>query len=201
MDVMSFLKNESTQSDFHDADTRWNALFPSQALISAGTTFLGSFRTGQYQGPNTTMVFANGTEYSQMNLAVVFGNFTGVDSGQAFFKQFCTGPKPVTEVEQPAPTTTVASRASSTPTATPTPSQVGYPKAVILNPNLSVGGYYINDTGYDVRLITTKSTSHANKFRMLPFSASLHTSLLMFKASKMSCETSSAWQRLRARQR
>ena len=201
MDVMSFLKNESTQSDFHDADTRWNALFPSQALISAGTTFLGSFRTGQYQGPNTTMVFANGTEYSQMNLAVVFGNFTGVDSGQAFFKQFCTGPKPVTEVEQPAPTTTVASRASSTPTATPTPSQVGYPKAVILNPNLSVGGYYINDTGYDVRLITTKSTSHANKFRMLPFSASLHTSLLMFKASKMSCETSSAWQRLRARQK
>lgn len=152
IDVKSYLQNASAQSDFHDADTRWNALFPSQPLISAGTVFLGSFRTGQYQGPNTTMEFANGTEYSQMNLAVVFGNFTGVNSGQAFFKQFCTGPKPVTGIEQPAPTTTAASRTSTRPTATPTPSQIGYPKAVILNPNLSVGGYYINGTGYDVRL-------------------------------------------------
>lgn len=159
MDVKSYLQNASIQSDFHDADTRWNALFPSQALISAGTTFLGSFRTGQYQGPNTTMEFANGTEYSQMNLAVVFGNFTGVNSGQVFFKQFCTGPKPVTEIQQPPPTTTVASRTSSTPTATPTPSQIGYPKAIILNPNLSVGGYYINGTGYDVRLYPPAITS------------------------------------------
>ncbi|KAF2630108.1 hypothetical protein BU25DRAFT_336304 [Macroventuria anomochaeta] len=148
MSAMDYLQNASAQSDFHDADTRWNALFPSQALIASGTVFLGSFRTGQYQGPNTTMEFANGTTYNQMNVAVVFGNFTGVNSGQTFFKQFCTGPKPVTQIEQPA-TTTVASRTSSTPTPTPTPSQIGYPKAVILNPNLAIGGYYINDTGYD----------------------------------------------------
>lgn len=150
MSVMSYLQNASTQSDFHDADTRWNALFPSQALIASGTVFLGSFRTGQYQGPNTTMEFANGTTFNQMNVAVVFGNFTGVNSGQAFFKRFCTGPEPVTVAEQPAPTPT-ASKISSTPTATPTPSMIGYPKAVILNPNLAIGGYYINDTGYDVR--------------------------------------------------
>ncbi|KAJ4412745.1 hypothetical protein N0V91_000507 [Didymella pomorum] len=148
MDVKTFLEDASMQSDFHDADTRWNALFPSQALIASGTVFLGSFRTGQYQGPNTTMEFANGTTYNQMNVAVVFGNFTGINSGQAFFKQFCTGPKPVTEIEQPT-TSAPASRTSAKPTATPTPSQIGYPKAVILNPNLSVGGYYINDTGYD----------------------------------------------------
>ncbi|KAJ8110887.1 hypothetical protein OPT61_g6385 [Boeremia exigua] len=148
MDAMTYLKDQSLQSDFHDADTRWNALFPSQALIASGTVFLGSFRTGQYQGPNTTMEFANGTTYNQMNLAVVFGNFTGVNSGQTFFQQFCTGPKPVTQIEQP-PTPPAASPTISTPTATPTPSQIGYPKAVILNPNLAVGGYFINDTGYD----------------------------------------------------
>ena len=148
MDAMTYLANASAQSDFHDADTRWNALFPSQALIASGTVFLGSFRTGQYQGPNTTMTFANGTTYNQMNVAVVFGNFTGVNSGQTFFKQFCTGPKPVTEIEAPA-TATTASRTSSTPTATPMPSQIGYPKAQIINPNLAIAGYYINDTGYD----------------------------------------------------
>ncbi|KAL1595533.1 hypothetical protein SLS59_008170 [Nothophoma quercina] len=148
MDAMTYLANASAQSDFHDADTRWNALFPSQALIASGTVFLGSFRTGQYQGPNTTMTFANGTTYNQMNVAVVFGNFTGVNSGQTFFKQFCTGPKPATEIEAP-PTATTASRTSSTPTATPMPSQIGYPKAQIINPNLAIAGYYINDTGYD----------------------------------------------------
>lgn len=147
MDAMMYLQDASLQSDFHDADTRWNALFPSQALIASGTVFLGSFRTGQYQGPNTTMEFANGTTFNQMNVAVVFGNFTGVNSGQTFFQQFCTGPKPVAEIEQPS--TPPPSMTSNTPTATPTPSQIGYPQAVILNPNLAVGGYYINDTGYD----------------------------------------------------
>lgn len=160
MDVKTFLDEASTQSDFHDADTRWNALFPSQALIASGTAFLGSFRTGQYQGPNTTMEFANGTTYNQMNVAVVFGNFTGVNSGQMFFEQFCTGPKPAaaTEVEQPM-TSVPPSQTSATPTSTPTPSQTGYPDAVILNPNLSVGGYYINDTGYDVQTTLTAACS------------------------------------------
>ncbi|KZM22602.1 uncharacterized protein EKO05_0009561 [Ascochyta rabiei] len=148
MSAMTYLQNVSAQSDFHDADTRWNALFPSQALIASGTVFLGSFRTGQYQGPNTTMEFANGTTYNQMNVAVVFGNFTDVNSGQTFFKQFCTGPKPDPVIEQPT-TFAAASKTNSTPTAAPTPSMIGYPKAVILNPNLAIGGYYINDTGYD----------------------------------------------------
>ncbi|KAH6637724.1 hypothetical protein C7974DRAFT_355539 [Boeremia exigua] len=147
VDAMTYLGEASAQSDFHDADTRWNALFPSQALIASGTVFLGSFRTGQYQGPNTTMEFANGTTFNQMNVAVVFGNFTGVNSGQTFFQQFCTGPKPVSQITQPAPTP--SGNRTTTPTATPTPSQIGYPKAEILNPNLSIGGYYINGTGYD----------------------------------------------------
>lgn len=156
--AMTYLQNASAQSDFHDADTRWNALFPSQALIASGTVFLGSFRTGQYQGPNTTMEFANGTIFNQMNIAVVFGNFTGVNSGQTFFKQFCTGPKPVLQVDQPA-TSPTASMTRTTPTPTPTPSMIGYPKAVILNPNFAIGGYYLNDTGYSVRRIPVLSHS------------------------------------------
>jgi hypothetical protein len=91
-----FLANSSAEGDFHDADTRWNAMFPSQALIASGTTFLGAFRTGMYTGqPNTTMQFANGTTLSMPNLAVVFGNFTGVNNGRTFFQKFCSGPQPV----------------------------------------------------------------------------------------------------------
>lgn len=86
--VEEYLKTVAPQADFHDADTRWNALFPSQSLIASGVTYLGSFRTGRYQGPNTTISFANGTTQSSMNLAVVFGNFSGVDSGSSFFEKF-----------------------------------------------------------------------------------------------------------------
>ena len=139
--VEAFLQSVAPQADFHDADTRWNALFPSQALIASGVTFLGSFRTGTYQGPNTTMAFANGTAKTAMNVAVVFADFTGVDNGQKFFDKFCTGP--------PATTTSTAT-STATSTSTAAPSHTGYPKPVVIHPNLSLGGYYLNGTGYTV---------------------------------------------------
>ncbi|KAF2797233.1 hypothetical protein K505DRAFT_269916 [Melanomma pulvis-pyrius CBS 109.77] len=139
--VEEYLDTVAPQADFHDADTRWNALFPSQSLIASGVTFLGSFRTGKYVGPNTTMSFANGTTRSSMNLAVVFANFTGVDSGPAFFSKFCTGPQPTT--------TAAAAASTASSTATAQPSHTGYPKAILLHPNLSVGGYYLNGSGYE----------------------------------------------------
>jgi hypothetical protein len=138
-----YLANASALGDFHDADTRWNAMFPSQALIASGTTFLGAFRTGMYTGPNTTMQFANGTEYSMPNLAVVFGNFTNINNGQDFFKKFCSGPQPTVQTAaQPTNSTAAA--------AAPAPSHIGYPKAEMLNPNLAVGGYYLSGAGYEV---------------------------------------------------
>ncbi|KAI4665035.1 uncharacterized protein J4E79_003334 [Alternaria viburni] len=149
MGAQDYLANVSASSDFHDADTRWNALFPSQALLASGTTFLGSFRSGQYQGPNTTLEFANGTTWSQMNVAVVVGNFTGVDSGKAFFQKFCTGPKRAAPAPAPAPSPTSNSTRTAPPVATPTPSHIGYPKAELINRNLAVGGYYLNGSGYE----------------------------------------------------
>jgi hypothetical protein len=183
--VEEYLQKVAVQADFHDADTRWNALFPSQTLIASGTTFLGSFRTGMYQGPNTTFSFANGTTKSQMNLAVVFANFNGVDSGPAFFRKFCSGPQPTpspTASSVPSPTTNVTS------TRIATPSHIGYPNAVLLNPNLAVGGYHINDTGYDVSY-TRRTVAIVNDRRMLQFSVFPLTSRLTSNASKTLCVT------------
>ncbi|KAL1602739.1 hypothetical protein SLS60_006160 [Paraconiothyrium brasiliense] len=143
--VEEYLQTVAIQADFHDADTRWNALFPSQALIASGVNFLGSFRTGIYQGPNTTMAFANGTAKSTMNVAVVLGNFTGVIDGSTFFHKFCSGPAVTTA----ASSTAFNATNTTVPTQNPIPSHVGYPKAVLIHPNLSLGGYWINDTGYD----------------------------------------------------
>ncbi|ORY09755.1 hypothetical protein BCR34DRAFT_365903 [Clohesyomyces aquaticus] len=141
----SFLQTVAPQADFHDADSRWNALFPSQPLLATGSGFLGSFRTGRYMGANTTMAFENGTTLSVVNMAVVFANFTAVDSGRAFFSKFCTGPQPTTTTA--ASTATVTSSATSTSVVMP--SHTGYPKAVLLHPNLSLGGYWLNNSGYE----------------------------------------------------
>ncbi|KAF1920546.1 hypothetical protein BDU57DRAFT_18030 [Ampelomyces quisqualis] len=141
-----YLANASNQGDFHDADTRWNAMFPSQALIASGTTFLGAFRTGMYTGqPNTTLQFANGTTFTMPNIAVAFGNFTNVNSGQTFFQRFCSGPAPPA-TEAAAPPSTPAGNVTR---AKPAPSHVGYPKAEMISKDLAVGGYYINGSGYE----------------------------------------------------
>ncbi|KAF2122064.1 hypothetical protein BDV96DRAFT_136935 [Lophiotrema nucula] len=148
--VEEYLQTVAPQADFHDADVRWNALFPSQALIASGVTFLGSFRTGKYQGTNTTMAFTNGTAVTAMNVAVVFADFKGVDSGPAFFKKFCSGPPPTTS--------TTSTTSSATSSSTAAPSHTGYPKAVLLHPNLSLGGYWMNASGYeDVAILSIPS--------------------------------------------
>lgn len=183
--VTEYLQKVAVQAAFHDADTRWNALFPSQPLIASGVTFLGSFRTGRYQGPNTTMAFGNGTTRSMMNVAVVVGNFTGVDSGPAFFTKFCSG---FSSISPTAPPTNTS--ASTRPA---TPSHVGYPKAVVLHPNLSLGGYYINDTGYDV-CSDIDLADRTNSTRTLRYSAFLLMTRPTFSFSKISCEISSACQ-------
>ena len=190
MDTQESLKNASADSDFHDADTRWNALFPSQALLASGTTFLGSFRTGGYQGPNTTLEFANGTTWSQMNVAVVLGNFTGVNSGKAFFQRFCTGPKSIPAAAAPAPAPSTSTKPSK-PAPAPQPSHIGYPKAEIINKDLAVGGYFLNGSGYKV--CTALSMMYLSDLcRMSLCSASPHTYLQTRKVSKTPCETSSA---------
>ncbi|XP_014555003.1 hypothetical protein COCVIDRAFT_103559 [Bipolaris victoriae FI3] len=156
MDTKEYLTNVSSTSDFHDADTRWNALFPSQALLASGTTFLGSFRTGRYQGPNTTFEFANGTVWSQMNVAVVIKNFTGVDSGSAFFQKFCSGPQPPSAAPAPAPPSN--NTTPSTPANAPKPSHIGYPKAELINSDLAVGGYFLDGSAYqDVAVLSIPS--------------------------------------------
>jgi hypothetical protein len=153
--VEDYLQSVAVQAGFHDADSRWNALFPNQAITASGVTFLGSFRAGQYQGPNTTLEFANGTITTAMNVAAVFGNFTGVDSGQAFFNKFCQG------LAEPVSTPTPA--AQSKDATDPAPSHVGYPSAVLVHPNLSLGGYHLSDPGYEASLkwylVTNKTNS------------------------------------------
>ena len=145
----SYVSNQALQADFHDADTRFNAMFPNQALISTGQNALGNFRTGQYDGPSTSYVFSNGSTLDSPNIAVVVQSFHGVDSGESFFSTFCQGPT------SSAAATTTPSAASSTAAASstgeqaPAPSATGYPEPVVIHSGLAIGGYFINETGFE----------------------------------------------------
>ncbi|KAF2277555.1 uncharacterized protein EI97DRAFT_297377 [Westerdykella ornata] len=147
--VGEYLFDVARQAGFHDADARWNALFPNQAITSTGVSFLGSFRAGLYQGSNTTLAFANGTESTTMNVAAVFGNFTGIENGRNFAERFCQG-LPVTPGISPTAT-------SSAGDNSPAPSPIGYPNPVLVHPNISLSGYFMDADYGDIAVLCIPS--------------------------------------------
>jgi hypothetical protein len=88
-----YLQEVASQVDYHDADARWNALFPNQAKIAYGEDYFGLFRYGRYPGPNTIVSFENGATMTVRNVASVLVHMNGVDNGAIFFERFCTGPR------------------------------------------------------------------------------------------------------------
>ena len=85
-DVNAFLQKEADRLTYHDPDTRWNALFyrlPAQTF--------GSFASPQwYPGPTTTVVFANGTEQTYKNRAILRNenSWSDVLDGNSFYSTF-----------------------------------------------------------------------------------------------------------------
>lgn len=137
--VESFLAKESITQNGQDPDANYNTLLVNQAIAShdfngAGGSFVG-YPT--YDGSLTTITFENGTTYTLANLASTSANFSGVNTGQDFFQRFCNGPTTAFDAA-PDPTTIPAEPSS-------VPSPTGYPSPVSVNPDLSVGGYFMDD--------------------------------------------------------
>jgi hypothetical protein len=143
--VESYLAKVAAQVSLHDADARYNALFPNQATISEGANNVGIFRVGQYDGSNTTFGFANGTFRTEQNVAFIKVDFTGVVDGKTLFSKFCSGPEAMSDGDDNM--TSAASITNFT-------DQVGYPNPVIIHPQRAMGGYYLNDTGYEVGVLS-----------------------------------------------
>ncbi|EHK96231.1 hypothetical protein M7I_8085 [Glarea lozoyensis 74030] len=97
---------------------------------------------------NTTYTFENGTSYTFGNVANVLGNWAGVVDGPSFFKKFAPGAAAALTIQaEEAPSSLQASAAVP-----------GYPDAELLLPDLSIGGYYLNGTGFeDVAVLTSLS--------------------------------------------
>ena len=91
----AYLEQYSSGHNYHDADTRYNTIFPNPALraLKAGGT--GIFLTHYvYDGASTVFTFANGSSKSIDNVAFIgpSHDFSNVSDGPSFFEEFCTGP-------------------------------------------------------------------------------------------------------------
>jgi hypothetical protein len=91
--VYLFLGNLAQKGAFQDPDALYNTLFFEKASIAIGQgagTFSGGGR-GRfiYPGPITEVTYENGTTSKYTNYANVLASFSGVHSGESFYKKFC----------------------------------------------------------------------------------------------------------------
>jgi hypothetical protein len=148
--VTTYLSNLALQANYHDADVRFNALFPNQALASTGQSYRGVFNQGFYDGPSTNFTFENRSTWNPENIAIVRRSFKGVNSGDSFFSKFCQGPSS-TSTSKTLPTST-----SSIATAIPT--APGYPEPIVLHSGYAIGGYFLNGAGFESVAVLTIPT-------------------------------------------
>jgi Peptidase family S41 len=156
-----------------DPNARFNDLLFSQASSSFSSGNGGFHDTAIYPGPVTTFGFENGTYTNISAVATVNNDFTGVDSGEAFFNKFCTGPLTSflselasaeagsltgtpTSPSIVSPTETPISTPTSSPTSSgePEPTATGYPYPVILHSKMYIGGYFLNGSFSDTAVLT-----------------------------------------------
>lgn len=152
VDYLNWLADQNYNS--HDVDGRYQSIFWDPALQSYQGTGSGFFQNPfTYEGDSTIFGFENGTTATITHVSGTKANFTDVDSGEAFFEKFCTGPTSTSDTPEE----------SSTPTPDPLPTAYGYPYPVAKTDDNSVSGYFLNDTGYqDVAVISTANFLAAN---------------------------------------
>ena len=132
--------------------SRYNNVFYNLAQISLGATgsgagiFAGGGR-GAYVWPNasTVLTFQNGSTSTYENFARILQPFTNISTGQDIYNEYLVAPLPT------------QTAAASTPPATPTPAP-GYPSPVIRQISNLIGGYYLDQPGYeDVAVLSVPS--------------------------------------------
>lgn len=84
--VVSFLGKEALLSNYHDPDTRWNAMFYMQNAESSGYFTNPRF----YPGPTTKVKFENGTEATFLNAAIVSSpeDWGNIEDGTTFYQTY-----------------------------------------------------------------------------------------------------------------
>ncbi|CAK7227183.1 hypothetical protein SCUCBS95973_006457 [Sporothrix curviconia] len=160
VDAATYIENTIFTASFNqDPDAAYNSMFYAKAVFGAGEGsgyFSGGGRIRfSYQGPATTLTFANGTNATFTNTATVLAPLTGITDGESMFETFCSG---ANQFQAAGGSPTVSALPSSTSSAVPTatPSSVGggitvpgFPAPVDITDDAIVSCYFLDGNGFE----------------------------------------------------
>lgn len=116
-------------------------------------------------------MFANGTSRRYLHEATVVGDFTDVNTGNAFYTRFCNASQ--TDSRQAARLPALKLR-----------KPLGYPAPVKIHSEHLIGGYYLNDTGFtDVAVLSVLGFAPSKLSGGQEFQKVLHDFITTAKAA------------------
>ncbi|KAK1967003.1 hypothetical protein LY78DRAFT_577266 [Colletotrichum sublineola] len=142
IDASKYLADTINKASYNrDANSAYNTMFFEMSGLAAGAG-KGYFTSGGriryiYQGANTTITFANGTEATFENHAVVKRDLTGVVDGKSFYAKFCNP-------ASPASNTPLGANLNLTGPVLP-----GYPNPKAMTSDGVVSGYFLEGEGFE----------------------------------------------------
>ncbi|KKY28855.1 putative peptidase s41 family protein [Phaeomoniella chlamydospora] len=152
--VTDYIDSFGMYAGYADPDARWNAQFyevaRNNSMGSLGVYIDGS--GGLYRGESLMVTFTNGSNITYEGIAASAKDFTGVDSGDAFYSAFCS-PVAAATTTGSAQSTAASSSATATATSEATPRE-HFPEADFLTEDGSVAGYFLNGSYSDTAVLS-----------------------------------------------
>jgi hypothetical protein len=154
-DAIDVLEELSQVGTLHDRDALWNNLFVDLSQLKSGGgagLFSGAGDAALvYPGPTTTLTFENGTSSTWRNTAKVQKDFTNIKTGADLYQQYFTpqknahldlmNQKPGRQDQRLAK---ILQTSSANAKRSPLRLGDGYPNAVSVDSENTLGGYYLD---------------------------------------------------------
>lgn len=141
-DAWPYLEKLTEFEEYMDLDSSLNNMLAKGDTLSPGSFMYSS----HFDGPETNITFANGTEIMFMNSAWTNQDFKDVKDGKSFYDKFCTGKVFGVESNQ-----SVQKRSISQGSAHHKREIVAgrHPEPVVSSQSGAVAGYFLEGEGYD----------------------------------------------------
>ena len=132
----------------HDPDVCYNSLLYTPNYLNGRHEGEGYFaQPDLYPGEATVLGFENGTTVTLSNYAEVIGNFTGVDSPQAFYSRFCN--LTLNDTQEVLVSNSKTMQALRDARADKDNILKSYPAPAMAMDNQKLAGYFLNETGME----------------------------------------------------
>jgi hypothetical protein len=170
VEATEFLEELSQLGSLQDRDALYNNVFYELSQISLGNSGSGTgmFTGGGrgrwvYPGPNTTLTFANGSEFTMENYARPIIPFRGINTGKDLADRWISWGS---AGESIAP---MESQVESAASGAVTAVAPGFPDPILAGPQNLINGFYIPAAGYEDIAVLQVPNFVGSNFAEVPF--------------------------------